>query len=78
MLVPLRILYSFVKPFVILFVDITSTLFDSSFDSFSTSSCFVFFEVTVLVILSSLSSKYVFLQNQQYHFYLLNYQSLTY
>ena len=42
------------------FVDITSTFFDSSFNSFSTSTCFVLFEVTLIFKFFSLSSKSLF------------------
>ena len=63
-LVPLRILYPFIKSFVSPFVDnsfmLITTLFDSSFNSFPTSTCFVLFELIVLF-------KSVF-----YHFCLLN------
>ena len=55
---PLGILYLFTKSLVIPFVDIASTFFDSSFNSFSTSTCFVSFEVTFLLKLFSLSSRF--------------------
>ena len=44
----LRILNLFVKFFVYPFVDIALTFSDSSFNSFSTSTCFILFEVTFL------------------------------
>ena len=56
---PLGILYLFIKSLVIPFVDIASTFFDSLFNSFCTSTCFVLFEVTFLLKLFSLSSKFV-------------------
>ena len=56
-LATLRILYSFIKSFVHLFVGIPSTYFDSSFNSFSTSTCFVLFELILLLKLNSLLSK---------------------
>ena len=52
------ILGPFIKPLLSLFVDITSTFFDSSFNSFSTSTYFVLFEVTFLLNFFSLSSKF--------------------
>ena len=58
-LAPLRILYPFIKSFVNLFVDITSTFFDSSFNSYSTSVCFVLFELILLLKLNSVLSKSV-------------------
>ena len=54
---PLRILYLFIKSFVNLFVDIASTFFDSSFNSYSTSVCFVLFELMLLLKLNSVLSK---------------------
>ena len=42
------------------FVDIAATVFDSSFNSISTSVCFVSFEVIILVNFFSLSSKSVY------------------
>ena len=51
---PLRILNLFIKSFVNSFVDISLTFSDSSFNSFSTSACFVSFEVTFLYIFFSL------------------------
>ena len=56
---PIRILYPFIKSSVSPFLDIASTFFDSPFDSFSTSTCFVLFEVILLFKLFSLSSKSV-------------------
>ena len=57
---PIRILYPFIKSSVSPFLDIASTFFDSPFNSFSTSTCFVLFEVILLFKLFSLSSKSVF------------------
>ena len=54
----LRILNLFIKSFVNPVVEIALTF--SSFDLFSTSSCFVLFEVTFLFELFNLSSKSVF------------------
>ena len=48
-LAPLRTLYPFIKTFVNPFVDIAWTFFNSSFDSNSTSTCFVSF-VLILVL----------------------------
>ena len=48
-LAPLRILYSFVKAFVNPFVDIASTIFDSSFNLFPTGTCFVLFELILFI-----------------------------
>ena len=56
-LATLRILYSFIKSFVHPFVGIPSTYFDSSFNSFSTSTCFISFELILLLKLNSLLSK---------------------
>ena len=58
-LAPLRILYPFIKPFVNPFVDIASTFFYSTFNSFSTSTCFVLFELILLLKHNSLLSKSV-------------------
>ena len=62
--VPLRILYSFIKSFVNAFGNIASNFFNSLFNSFSTSTCFVLFELIsfygLLVYYQNLS----FLQNQ--------------
>ena len=58
---PLRILFLFIKSAVNPFVGITSTIFHGSFNSFSTSTCFVLFKVTFLFNFFSLSSKSVFL-----------------
>ena len=51
-LTPLRILYPFIKSFANPFVDIVSTLFDSSFNLFSTSTCFILFELILLLKLN--------------------------
>ena len=48
MFASLRILYLFIKSFVNPFVDISLTYSDSSSNLFSTSVCFVLFEVTFL------------------------------
>ena len=60
---PLKVLHPFIKFLVGTFVDIASTYSDSSFNSFSTSTCFVLFEVifylNVLVYHQNLS----FLEN---------------
>ena len=58
-LAPLRILYLFIKSLVNPFVVTTLTISDSSFNSFSTSTCFVLFEVTFLFKFFSLSLKSV-------------------
>ena len=58
---PLRILYLFIKSFVNRFVDISLTFSDSSFNSFSTNTCFDLFEVTFIFRFISLSSTSVFL-----------------
>ena len=50
-----KLIKSFVNPFV----DIASTFFDSSFNSFSISTCFVLFELIVLLKLKSLLAKSV-------------------
>ena len=60
-LAPSRILYPFIKSFVNPFVDDASTFSDSSFNSFSTSTCFVLFELILLLKLNSLLSKSVLL-----------------
>ena len=44
-LAQLRILYPFIQSFVNPFVDIASTFFDRSFNSFSSNTCFVLFEL---------------------------------
>ena len=54
-------MYPFIKYFVNPFVDIASTFFDSSFNSFSASTCFDLFELTLLLKLNSLLPKSVFL-----------------
>ena len=69
---PLRILYLFIKSPVNPFVDINSTFFDSSFNSFLASACFVLFEVPFLFIFLVYHQNLSFLRNQQYHFCLLN------
>ena len=56
-LASLRSLYSFIKYFVC----IALTLFDSSFNSFSTSSCFVLFQIILLLKVNSLLSKSILL-----------------
>ena len=57
-LTPLRIFINqFIKYFVNHFVNIASTFFDSSFNSFSTGTCFVLFELIILLKLNSLLSK---------------------
>ena len=53
-------LYVFTKSFVNLFADIALTFSDSLFSSFSTSTCFVLFEVILLSKFFSLSWKSVF------------------
>ena len=50
----------FIKSFVNLFVDIALAFSKSSFNPFSTSACFVLFEVILLFKFFSLSSKSVF------------------
>ena len=57
---PLRILYPFTKSLFSPFVDIALTFYDRSLNLFSTSTCFVLFEVTFLVKFFSLSSKSVY------------------
>ena len=59
-LLQLRILNLLIKSLVSPFVDIALTFPDSSFSSFSTSTCFVLFEVTFLFEFFSSSSKSVF------------------
>ena len=59
-IVPLRTLYPFIKSFLNPFVDIASTVSDSSFNSFSISAGFVLFELILLLKLNSLLSKSVF------------------
>ena len=73
--VSLRILYSFVKSFVNSFVDIALTFFDSSFNSFSTSTCFVLFEVTFLFKFFTFPSKFICFT--KYHFCLQNFLVLV-
>ena len=46
---PFRILFLFIKSFVNPFIDIASTVFNSSFNLFQTSTCFVLFDVTFLL-----------------------------
>ena len=58
-LAPLRTLYPSIKSFVNPFVGIASTFFDSSFNSFSTSTYFILFELLLLLKLISLLSKSV-------------------
>ena len=53
-LAPLRILYPFIKSSFNSYVDIASTFFDSSFVLFSTSTCFVLFELIILLKLENL------------------------
>ena len=48
-LAALRILYPFIKSLINNFVDVASTLFDSSFNSFSTSRCFALSKVILLL-----------------------------
>ena len=59
---PLRILNLFIKSFANLFVDLALTFFDISFNIFSSSTCFVLFEVTFLYIFFSLASKSFFMK----------------
>ena len=59
MFASLRILYLFIKSFVNPFVDISLTYSDSSSNLFSTSVCFVLFEVTFLFNFFSLLLIYV-------------------
>ena len=54
------ILYLFIRSFVNPFVDTSLTFFDSSFNSFSTNTCFLLFEITFLFNFFSLLSKSVF------------------
>ena len=58
-IVPLRILYWFIKSLVSPFVDIDLNFFDSSFSLFSTSRYFVLFKITFLFKFFSLSLKSV-------------------
>ena len=53
-------LFSKVKSLVRAFADIASTFFDSLFNSFSTSTFFVSFEVVFLLIFFFLTSKFLF------------------
>ena len=56
----LTLLYLFIKSLVSSFFDIALTFFDSSFNSFSTSMCFVLFQLTFLFKFFSFSSNSVF------------------
>ena len=73
----LRTLYLFIKSFVIPFCDITLTFFDSSFNSFSLSTCFVLFEVTFLFNFFSLSSKPIFFTKLAISFLLANFACVS-
>ena len=64
----LRIIYLFIKSAANPFVDITSTLLDSSFNSFLTSTCFILFDVTFLFKFFSLSKKFVFFAKSRISF----------
>ena len=57
---PLKILYLFTKSSADAFVHISLTFFNSLFNSFSASTCFVLFKVFFLLRFFSLSSKPVF------------------
>ena len=56
----LNVLYTFIKSLVSPFVVIDLIFFDSRFNSFSASTCFVLFEVKFLFNFFSWSSKHVF------------------
>ena len=58
-LAPLRIVYPFIKSFVNPFADIAWTYFVSSFNSFSTNTCFVLSELILLLKPDGLLSKSV-------------------
>ena len=57
---PLRILHLFIEYFIIHFLDIAFTFSDSSFNSFSTKTWFVLFEVIFLCKFLSLSARSLF------------------
>ena len=56
---PLRILNLYIKSFINLFFDIALIFSDSSFNSFSRSTCFLLFEVKFSFTFYNLSSKSV-------------------
>ena len=58
---PLQVLHFCIKYFINSFVDVAFNFFDSSFNSFSTNTCFVLFEVVFLFKLFSFLSKSAFL-----------------
>ena len=69
-------LYPFNKSFVNPFVVVVSGSFDSSFNSFSTSTCFVLFELIVLLKLISFLSKSAFFMKSAISFLLAKFVCL--